>query len=161
MEKTFWEKHHLKIIIVALLVYFVAVTVVYINYHPYSANKQLTEDARNIEIETDLNYKTGTVYGTVYLTNLGRDIYDLNGKYPIHLGVSLVDGNGKVTEQDYQHLEITSDELKEKETISVEVQMTDLDDLYEEDGSLRFAIMQEGAGWNSDYTEVSLSKLGK
>lgn len=159
MEKTFWEKHRLKIIIAAFVIYFSAVTIVYINYHPYSANKQLDESVRNIEIKTDLKYKNGTVFGKVYLTNLGRDIYDLNGKYPIHIGVSLVDENGSVTEQDYQHLEIASDELKEKETISVDVEMTGLTNVYEEDGSLRFAIMQEGAGWNSDYSEVVVSEL--
>ncbi len=158
--KAIWQNHRGKIIVVLIILYLILTVWVYINYHPYSTDYKLQPEERQFEIEPSFTYKNGLAKGEIIVTNIGRDYTELNGKYPIHVGISLVGEDGTVIDQDYQHLEIPVNSLRSGESCEItEVALANLSEVYANEGRLRFAIIQEGVNWNCDYIEIMLSDI--
>lgn len=119
---------------------------------PIRANVNLIEDktislvlSENLQ-KTDANEVTGKVT----VSNSGSAIDSLSsGKYPIYLGVSIVDENNNEVERDYIHVPIMpSGILLEGDSAEVELNLSDrIDEFTMEGYKIRLELVQEGIGW--------------
>lgn len=116
-----------------------------------SANNPL--DIPNITIELKLdseNYeitKDGEFKGLLELKNKSATINNINGTYPIQLGISLLNSNNEIIYLDYVHMGIEIDSLKKDMILQVQINLLNLENIIQEGGKLRFCLVQEGVGW--------------
>lgn len=115
-----------------------------------SANDPLENSQMALVLEADVHYNDGSVQGTVTVRNEGNRIMDLSsGTYPVRIGVSLVDADGKITDREFHRLEI-ADDIKEGEEVRIPVRIDGMEEYRETGGGLRFAIVQEKVSWRED-----------
>lgn len=122
---------------------------------PITPNVNLIENSTiSLSLEENLTKtEDDLVTGQVKVINNGSAIENLSaGKYPIYLGVSIVDENNNEIERDYIHMPImTSGILDEGDTAVVELELSENITEYEEQGyKIRLELVQEGIGWFED-----------
>ena len=118
-------------------------------YLPLSADSPLAAQME-LALEADVHYEDGSVQGIVTVRNKKAKIEKASkGKYPIHIGVSLVDADGEMVNQDYLRLNIKNT-IQEKEAIEIPVQLDGLEEHLKSGGGIRFAVLQEAVGWRED-----------
>lgn len=148
-------KKFLVSIVVALSVYFLLIRAYsggafdFIMYRgALSANNEIV-DQINMSISCDdLRYENGTVTCTIVVTNHGKTIMDLStGIYPINLGISVLDQDKNMIDQDYMHTSIKSGVFATGNNVELVLMLDNLECLEKEDYVLRFEIVQEGVSW--------------
>lgn len=139
-------------LILVICMYFLGLTFIFNQHHiflfPYSANNALKEEQIRIDIKViDCFYKNGKVEGMIMVKNKGNAIRDLNGKYPINIGVSIIDNTGEIINLDYGRICFESDQIRKRQTSEIKFEFEGLEQIYHQNGGLRFAIVQEGVSW--------------
>lgn len=119
----------------------------------------LSEGKWDFSINVDVQYYNGTVNGTVQIINNGEDINDVNGKYPLRLGISVCNEDGEILLLDYAHLAFENDTLVHGEINTISLCFDELKDVYEKGYGLSFDVLQEGVAWNSRKEIVMLKDI--
>lgn len=118
-------------------------------YLPLSADSPLVTQME-LALEADVHYNDGSVQGTVTVRNKKAKIEKASkGKYPVRVGVSLVDADGEMVNQNYLRLDIKN-VIGEQEEIEIPVQLDGLEEHLKSGGGIRFAVLQEAVGWRED-----------
>lgn len=120
-----------------------------------SCEKQVASEL-NLELKTDLAYYKGDIAGTIEVTNNGAAITDINGSFPLHIGISLLNAKGEILNQDYKRLELGEDGFPAADQITIDY----ADSI--RDGSahgIRVALVQEGVDWLHNYVEVRFDSI--
>ena len=116
-----------------------------------SAEEPIVETGLDLVLEQHLVYKDGNVSGYVLVSNHGPEVENLSsGSYPVNLGISLIDGRGRMLDMDLAHIAIKDGTMEEGESVEVPVELHDLKKYAEEGCSLRIAVVQENAAWVED-----------
>ncbi len=121
----------------------------FINIRKLSSNMKLNSEQIEFVLDEQLRYDNGNIYGTVYITNNGDDIVNLSGgTYPVMLGISIVDSNCDLVNLDYLHVSIENGgAFKNLETVPVQINMNDMEQIINQGYGIRFEIVQEGVSW--------------
>ncbi len=143
-----------KYVLIGAVIYFSLVNCVVREHYwirPLNADLVRVEEL-DFHLEADVAYTDGLLTGTVTVTNDGEPILaPSTGARPINLGISVVDADGNMIEQDYLHTAIKSAGiLKSGESQPVEIELTDLAAYAAEGNGIRFEILQENVGWLDD-----------
>ena len=102
----------------------------------------------------------GLIYGYLKLTlvpkleNKGGPVRDLSsGSNPVNVGISIVDANKEMVDQEYKRLSIKAvGLLGRKETVSIPVRLEDLGPYAGKGYFLAFTLVQELVAWNKTST---------
>lgn len=137
----------LKPVIAVLAVYFIVLQVFSFGNGLSTASGITSKIDITLECQ-DFSYSNGDVTGVIEVTNNGRTILDVSsGKYPVNIGVSLLDQDGNVINSDLVHIAISNGDLKSGETVDVPVEIQEVPQVETENCVLRFEIVQDGIDW--------------
>lgn len=146
---------NMKGVIAATAVFFIVLKFVSVGhywYMPLTADRDLisTNEATFI-LSGDISINGETVDGFIRIKNTGSAIENMSsGKYPIYLGISVIDAEGNEIDRDYIHLPIMKEGVLETDdSVDVVVSLEDRIDEYfiSGDYDIRAEIVQEGIGW--------------
>lgn len=113
-----------------------------------SSNNEIADQINMCISCKDFSYEDGMVICTIMVTNNGESIIDLStGKYPINLGISVLDKDKNIIDQDYMHTSIKSGVFETGENVELVLMLDNLECLEKEQYILRFEIVQEGVSW--------------
>ena len=114
---------------------------------PLSSETPLTVEQIDFSLAEELKCEGTALTGRVLITNNGQTVRNLSsGTTPVQLGISIVDREGQLIDQDYLHLPITESDFDKDATVPVEIHLENIADIGQDNG-LRFAIVQEGVCW--------------
>lgn len=107
----------------------------------------------NLTLSGSLDYvNSSAVQGFVQVRNNGKALKDIsNCKYPLYLGISVLDSEGNVVDRDYLHLPIMREGvLDSDEETTVEVLLDDetICEYVDSGCDIRVEVVQEGIGWD-------------
>lgn len=106
-----------------------------------------------IEIE-DITYNGEMIECEVNITNNGKTICDPSeGNNKINLGISLMDSERSIIDQDYMHIDIKNGPFRRGENVEKKLILKNVED----NNIIRFEIVQEGIAW-IDRTAVYLKR---
>lgn len=101
-----------------------------------------------------LENKGGVIAGELAVVNKGGPVRDLSsGPNPVNVGISIVDANKEMVDQEYKRLSIKAEGvLNRKETVTLPVRLEDLDKYAGKGYFLAFTLVQELIAWNRTST---------
>ena len=97
-----------------------------------------------------LENKGGVITGELAVANKGGPVRDLSsGSNPVNVGISIVDANKEMVDQEYKRLAIKAEGLLDrKETVSIPVRLEDLAPYAGKGYFLAFTLVQEFVAWD-------------
>ena len=124
-----------------------------INMGELTTSQDITNQV-NIAIEVkDIVYNGDVVECVVNIINNGKTISNPSeGNNKINLGVSLLDSERRISNQDYMHLDIKNGRFRKGEIVEKRLTLENVGD----SNVIRFEIVQEGIAW-IDNTAVYLN----
>ncbi len=147
-----------KALITVTAVFFIVLRIMSMEHYwylPLTADRDLiSSNEVTFILSGDLLIQGECVEGSVHVKNTGSAIESMStGKYPIYLGISVVDDEGNEIDRDYIHLPIMKEGvLNSDKSVDVAVSLDDKIDEYFISGDyrIRAEIVQEGIGWEED-----------
>lgn len=100
-------------------------------------------------MEGNIGYNNGVIKGIVSIQNKGKDIWHLSsGEYPVNLGVSILDADGNVINQDFMRIPIKKKGIfANNEKVDVEILIEDMEEIEQSGYRLRFEMVQGNVTW--------------
>lgn len=146
------KKRTCKWLIIVTVLFFIIVkftTIDYIWYIPLNTEQNLIDQGIQLEIGGDLTYQDSEIKGEAVIINKGQAIRNLSsGRYPVMLGISLVDNSGVIVNRDFLHQSIMeSGLLKMNSSRCVDIRLPNMSEYIEQGYGIKLEIVQENIGW--------------
>ena len=123
-----------------------------------TAQKGIIYGYLKLKLIPRLKNKSGTMTGNLVIVNKGKPVQNLSGgSYPVNVGISIVDENRTMVNQEYKRVPIkTEGVLGSKEKIQIPISLDDLGEYAGKGYSLAFTLVQEGVAWDRSSAVYSL-----
>lgn len=149
------DRKVIKKIIIVFTVYFLVAKFISIGHYwyiPLSTDRSLIGENLLLSILEDVDYSDGDVKGEVYVTNNGAAISNLSsGRYPVNLGISIVDSEKNIVFQDLLHTSIRSSGVLNHDDIqTVAINLEKMQEYAAKGYGIRFEVVQENISWFDD-----------
>ena len=142
----FIKKSILLISIWVLLITFISrdmLFTTYVNMTNYNINERY-----NLTLDANLDNKSQNVSGIIKINNNDNKRVTIKRRYyPINIGISIVDENKKIIENDYLHITIDKNVIKANSSIEQKIDIS-IDNKYFKKGyGIKIELVQEQLGW--------------
>lgn len=115
-----------------------------------NAEKGIVFGYLKLKLTPKLNRKAGAIVGQLIATNKGKPVRNLSsGDYPVNIGISIVDENHVMVNQECGRLAIRKDGILRKgEKVLLPVNLENLQEYSGKNYQLAFTVVQERVAWD-------------
>lgn len=115
-----------------------------------NAEKGIIFGYLKLKLTPKLKSKTGVIDGQLIVTNKGKPVRDLSsGDYPVNIGISIVDENRVMVNQECGRLAIRKEGILRKgEKVMLPVNLENLQEYSGKNYQLAFTVVQERVAWD-------------